>query len=91
MIMPDHIHLMVGAAGGNIAFDNWVRYWQSQFSKRHGNPMHRWQTDCWDSQMDSLDDCEADWEYVRNNPVRHGLVEDAPDWHYQGTIYQLEW
>ncbi|MEM7014200.1 MAG: hypothetical protein AAF585_22295, partial [Verrucomicrobiota bacterium] len=29
--------------------------------------------------------------YVRNNPVRHGLVTDADDWAYQGEINQLQW
>ena len=26
------------------------------------------------------------WLYVRNNPIRHGLVEDADEWLFQGAI-----
>ena len=31
------------------------------------------------------------WQYVRNNPVRHGLVESAEKWPYQGELNRLEW
>jgi hypothetical protein len=26
------------------------------------------------------------WLYVRNNPVRHGLVEHPDDWPFQGVM-----
>lgn len=31
------------------------------------------------------------WEYVKSNPVRHGLVEDEKDWRYAGIIHTLGW
>ena len=30
------------------------------------------------------------WEYVRQNPVRAGLVTNADDWRWQGEIVRLE-
>src|SRR4030095_9854688 len=30
------------------------------------------------------------WEYVRQNPVRAGLVHQADDWPWQGEIVRLE-
>jgi len=30
-------------------------------------------------------------DYVRNNPVRAGLVEKAEDWKYQGELHKLRW
>ena len=31
------------------------------------------------------------WEYVRNNPVRHGYATKADDWPYQGELNELRW
>ncbi len=30
------------------------------------------------------------WEYVRDNPVRHGLVASAEEWPYQGEIVLID-
>jgi len=37
------------------------------------------------------DDYEKKWEYVRNNPVRHGHVSNPDDWPFQGEIFYLPW
>jgi len=31
-----------------------------------------------------------EWEYVRENPVRACLVQDADEWPWQGEIVKLE-
>jgi hypothetical protein len=31
------------------------------------------------------------WDYVRENPVRGGLVERAEDWPFAGEIHDLEY
>jgi putative transposase len=89
-IMPDHIHLFAGEHG-SIPLDNWVRYWKSQFSKRHGNPNHRWQTDHWDRRMRSAAEYEDTWNYVFWNPVRAGLVESPNQWPWSGELHDLRW
>ena len=91
IIMPDHIHLFAAPGQMEITFDNWVRYWKSQFSKQHRNPAHRWQTDHWDTRLRASESYASKWEYVSNNPVRHGLVERAEYWPFQGQIYDLPW
>ncbi len=91
VIMPDHIHLFAAPGELEIEFDNWVRYWKSQFSKEHRNRAHRWQTDHWDRRLRAEESYESKWEYVRNNPVHHGLVERAEDWPFQGQIHDLPW
>ena len=91
MILPDHIHDFAGATDAGIKYDNWVRYWKSQFSKRHSNPKHRWETDHGDTRIRSEESYEEKWEYVRWNPVRHGFVERPEDWPFQGEIHELRW
>ena len=45
----------------------------------------------WDTQLRSGSDYEGKWIYVRNNPVRKGIVKRAEDWPYQGELNVLEW
>src|SRR3954464_12711051 len=33
MIMPDHIHFFAAATESTIEYENWVKYWKSQFTK----------------------------------------------------------
>ena len=50
-----------------------------------------WQRDCWDRQLRQGDSYSEKWEYVRNNPVRAGLVARADDWPHQGELNVLRW
>jgi putative transposase len=91
VIMPDHIHLFAALGTLELPLENWVKYWKSQFTKQHRCPEHRWQTDHWDTRLRSGQSYEDKWQYVFNNPVRHGLVERPEEWPHQGEIYELRW
>jgi putative transposase len=94
VILPDHIHLFVSPSSRDApGVKNWVRFWKTVTTKswptdRDGSV---WQRDCWDRQLRSGDSYSQKWEYVRNNPVRHGLVERAEDWPFQGELNELNW
>jgi putative transposase len=91
MILPDHIHLFAAPATPELPLENWVKYFKSQFTKQHKRPEHHWQTDHWDTRLRGGESYEEKWHYVMHNPVRHGLVERAEDWPYQGEINELRW
>jgi putative transposase len=104
VLMPDHIHLFCapnedGSAGASPSqeehslppLDNWVRYWKSQFTKRGQNAQRRWQPDHWDTRLKHEESYDAKWNYVRNNPVRAGLVVHPEDWSYNGELHVLRW
>jgi len=91
MIMPDHIHLFAGYRDGVIAYDDWVKYWKSRFSNRYGRRECRFQTGSFDHRVRNAASYEAKWQYVRENPVRAGLVKRSEDWPYQGEIHALRW
>ena len=91
MIMPDHIHFFAGFTGSLISYANWVQYWKSQFSQHHQVRSHRWQANDWDTRMRNWQQYDEKWEYVRWNPVRHGLVDHPDKWPYQCTIHDLRW
>jgi putative transposase len=52
-------------------------------------PSPHWQKGFFDHVMRSGESYAQKWEYVRNNPVRAGLVVEADAWLFQGEIYQL--
>ena len=54
-------------------------------------PSPLFQRDCWDRQLRTGESYAQKWEYVRNNPVRKGLVAHADEWPYQGQVNVLEW
>jgi putative transposase len=91
VLMPDHLHVFAAPGRLDIEFDKWVRYWKSQFSKKHADPHRKWQSDHWDTRLRSGESYDEKWWYVRNNPVRAGLVREAHDWPFQGELNQLEW
>jgi putative transposase len=76
-----------------VTLAQWLRYWRSLASRRWPYPDQQpiWQSDFWDVQLRCEDDYEAKWEYVRNNPVRHGYVRNADDWLFAGEIEVLAW
>ena len=91
MIMPDHIHYFAGYRDGVVEFKDWVKYWKSQFSKKYKRSECRWQSNEFDHRVRSGASYEQKWQYVRENPKRHGLVERPEDWPYQGEIHVLRW
>lgn len=91
VVMPDHVHLFAAWTGQEIDFKNWVKYWKSQFTKRHKVSGHRWQTDDWDTRMRTAIQYEEKWDYVRFNAVRHKLVERPEDWPFQGILNDVRW
>jgi len=45
-------------------------------------PVPVWQKSFWDVQLRRGKSYDAKWEYVRANPVWHGLVSQPEDWPY---------
>jgi len=94
VILPDHIHLFCAPhTCPPTALRNWVAFWKNGVSRDWPDPGSPplWQRDFWDTQIRIGDAYGAKWEYVRNNPVRHGLVSTADDWPYQGELATIAW
>ena len=49
-----------------------------------------WQEGFFDHLMRSDESYSQKWNYVRQNPVRAGLVKSADDWPYQGEIAYID-
>ena len=91
--MPDHLHLFCTPTADGVPLGRWVQYWKALatrcWPRRDQRPV--WQIGYWDTQLQSGDSYETKWDYVRANPVRHGLVATAADWPYKGELTHLPW
>ena len=91
LLMPDHLHLF--CAPQNLAFtiEQWMSYWKSQFSRAHLDEPWAWQRSGFHHRLRHADEYHVKWNYVRENPIRKGLVTRSEDWPCQGVIHDLRW
>jgi len=94
VIMPDHLHLFCAPARLEAeSVLRWVAFWKSLATRAWPHPVAQpiWQMHAWDRQLRGGESYAAKWAYLRENPVRHGLVKTADDWPYQGELNPLFW
>jgi len=92
VFMPDHIHLFV-RLNRETRLNTFIRLLKQHLGKtlsttNNGQP--RWQPGFFDHLLRHGESYTEKWEYVRQNPVRAGLVTKPEDWPYQGEIERLE-
>jgi len=92
VLMPDHLHLFMSVV--EISLSNWVKSLKNALSKTLrslGCDAAHWQKGFFDHLLRSGESYSQKWDYVRENPVRAGLVESAEDWPFAGEIHDLEY
>jgi putative transposase len=91
LFMPNHVHFFCSPAVLDISLVKWVSFWKRLFSMSCGSSEWIWQPGCWDTRLRREESYRDKWEYVRQNPVRAGLVEHADDWQHSGMMNVLRW
>ena len=94
VIMPDHIHLFCAPAVQPAqSLEKWVSFWKSVAARQWPDPTQLpvWQRHFWDTELRREESYASKWEYVRQNPVRAGLVTCEDDWAYKGELNVLSW
>ena len=94
VVMPDHVHFF--AAENELEgypLGQWVGKWKAHVSRLwpFAKDQPVWQRSFWDHHLRNGDSYDVKWLYVRNNPVRHGLVSHPDDWPFQGSLNDLWW
>jgi len=98
VIMPDHVHFFCRPEFDAKTFSEFVGSWKTWTSRG----VHKlcgprsttaataalWQREFFDHILRSGESYSEKWDYVRNNPVRAGLVSVADEWTYAG---ELQW
>jgi REP element-mobilizing transposase RayT len=96
--MSDHVHFFCRPEIGAKTLSNFVGNWKSWTSRAItalGQPRSTpaatklWQREFFDHALRSNESYAEKWNYVRENPVRAGLVSYAHDWPYAGEIETL--
>lgn len=86
VIMPDHLHLFV-RIHHESRLSTFVRLLKQALTRRLvalGESEPIWQPGFFDRLLRNSESYGEKWNYVRENPVRAGLVAKADDWPYQG-------
>jgi len=91
--MPDHLHALVAPLNRDAsvaAFSKWFKRWFDEEYCRPSVPdgapkslTWKWQECCFDRLLRSDESLSDKWEYMRQNPVRAGLVANPGDWPFQ--------
>lgn len=91
VIMPDHLHFFV-RGDQSFALGKWVKGTKRAIQQALPDEEERslWQPGFFDHLLRSDESYAQKWEYVRQNPVRAGLIESAEDWPYQGEIVCID-
>ena len=89
VLMPNHVHLFVQ---GTLDFilAQWVRLLKRDLSNAIPVDRPHWQKGFFDHLIRNSESYAQKWEYVRDNPVRAGLVSNFEAWPYQGELVRLE-
>jgi putative transposase len=94
VIMPDHVHLFCAPSSIEpTSVQKWVQFWKAHVSFRWPRTEEQpiWQKSCWETQLRRGENYENKWNYVCQNPVRHGLAKQIENWPYCGELNKLEW
>lgn len=93
VIMPDHVHFFVAPSERDANLSQFVQRFRSSVTKSLrplGYPYPLWQREFFDHLLRANESYQSKWEYVWQNPVRHGLVANPDDWPYAGELHALE-
>jgi REP element-mobilizing transposase RayT len=88
VIMPDHVHLFVRGSR-DLKLSSWIGGLQRVMSVSLATST-LWQPGFFDHILRSNESYGEKWNYVRQNPVRAGLVEIADAWPYQGEVARID-
>jgi putative transposase len=91
LLMPDHLHLFCAPRNLEIPLERWVRLWKRSFTLKAQNVNWKWQAHEWDTRLRRSESYREKWDYIRQNPVRKGLVRNADEWPHQGMLNVLAW
>jgi putative transposase len=94
VLMPDHFHAFVAIDDQKLSLSVWVKSLKNSISKtlrQNGIAAPHWQRAFFDHLLRSAESYTEKWYYVRENPVRAGLVSRWEDWPFRGEVFPLEY
>jgi len=91
VIMSDHLHFFA-RINDSAQISMWIKSLKNSLSKTlrvQGIQAPHWQKGYFDHVLRSEQSYEEKWLYVRENPVRKGLITEFSMWPYQGEVMSV--
>ena len=92
VLLPDHIHFFVAVDTCQTLSES-VKHLKQSVTKaiRAKQPELRvWQPGFFDHVLRTDESYGEKWQYVRQNPMRAGLVTNPEEWAYQGEVVKID-
>ena len=91
VVMPDHVHFFAAPVGHAAkplaqAIAKWKEWTARRSLRLLACEAPFWQPGFFDHLLRSAESRSAKWSYVRENPVRAGLVARTEAWPYAGSV-----
>lgn len=91
VVMPDHVHFFATPLPSTViplnkVIGKWKEWTAKRILKATDGAAPLWQPEFFDHLLRSEESLAEKWTYVRENPVRAGLVAQADDWPYAGSV-----
>lgn len=83
--MPDHIHLLLSPPRKDVSVADFSNLFKRGLNRRLSRPVE-WQEGCFDHLLRSHESGMQKWKYMRENPVRAGLVKKWEEWPYRQDL-----
>ena len=91
LLMPDHLHCFCAPHDLRFDIEPWITFWKRELRRKHGRAEWRFQSRGWHHRIRDAAHYAEKWHYVRENPIRRGLVTQSDDWPFQGRVHELRW
>lgn len=86
VLMPDHLHYFAAPFPDGVTMGAWIKATKAFVRIGAKEEGWNWQNGFFDHVLRSNESYAEKWEYVRQNPVRAGLVTKPDDWPFLGQI-----
>lgn len=101
LLMPDHLHTFCAPHELACSIERWIAFWKDQLTKKlksrvgvatlRDPPAGKFQAGGFHHRLRDGESYSQKWQYVRENPVRAGLVTCPEDWPYFGRVHEIHW
>jgi putative transposase len=83
VLMPDHLHAIVTPTHDRTANLSFYIACLKRWIRKEVGATWRWQSGCFDRLLRNDESVYDKWLYMKENPVRAGLVKHSDDWPYR--------
>lgn len=88
VLMPDHLHLFCAPCDLKFTIERWMGFWKDRLAKSLPDA-GKFQAGGFHHRLRDGVSYAQKWQYVRQNPVRAGLVTYPDDWPHFGRVHEI--